>query len=137
MGRGYLDTEFFLKCELYYCAPPQNNFHAAVQSPEVMKEEVQSGKNTVFKLVQTRVFQFNRMLQGLSTLVPISFDREFTSICLCSMHGSMIDFRFRVKSSLSNKQVGQVVHKDGDTFLENGILVELKYVDLFNEEGVS
>lgn len=25
--------------------------------------------------------------------------------------------------------------KDGDTFMENGILVELKFVDLINEDG--
>lgn len=25
--------------------------------------------------------------------------------------------------------------KDGDTFMENGILVELKFVDIMNEEG--
>lgn len=53
------------------------------------------------------------------------------------MHGSMIDFRFRVKSNHGNKQVGSVIHKDGDTFLENGILVELKYVDLLNDEGAA
>ena len=44
---------------------------------------------------------------------------------MCSMHGSMIDFRFRVKSNHGNKQVGSV------------ILVELKYVDLLNDEGAA
>lgn len=43
------------------------------------------------------------------------------------MHGSIIDFRFRVKNmrlSFSDE------HKDGDTFMENGILVERKYIDM-------
>ena len=30
---------------------------------------------------------------------------------------------------------GGAALKDGDTFMENGILVELKYVDVINEEG--
>ena len=91
-----------------------------------MKEEVL--KNTTkFKLVQTKVYQVNSLLQGLSTFVPVAFDREYTSTCLCTMHGSIIDFRFRVKNmrlSFSDE------HKDGDTFMENGILVERKYIDM-------
>ena len=48
---GFLNTEFFLKCELYYSPPPTTNFHMAVQSPEVMRDEVSGGKTTKFKLV--------------------------------------------------------------------------------------
>ena len=73
------------------------------------------------------------MLKGLSTFVPISFDREFTSICLCTLHGSLIDFRFRVKNQRQDQILSQRF-KDGDTFMENGILVELKFVDIMNEE---
>ena len=131
---GYLNTEFFLKCELYYSPPPSQNFQLSVQMPEVMREEVQSGKNVKFRLVQTRVFQINNLLKGLSTFVPISFDREYTSICLCSLHGSLIDFRFRVKNQRQDMVLAQRF-KDGDTFMENGILVELKFVDIMNEDG--
>lgn len=28
--KDYLSTQFFLKCELYYAAPPQHNFQLAV-----------------------------------------------------------------------------------------------------------
>ena len=28
--QGYLNTEFFIKCELYYSPPPTSNFHLAV-----------------------------------------------------------------------------------------------------------
>jgi hypothetical protein len=44
------------------------------------------------------------------------------------MHGSLIDYRFRVRNM--RPQNSTSVLKDGDTFIENGILVELKYVDL-------
>jgi hypothetical protein len=63
-----------------------------------MKEEISSGKNLKFRCVQTRVYQINNALSGLSSFVPISFDREFTSICVCTIHGSLIDFRFRSKN---------------------------------------
>jgi hypothetical protein len=49
------------------------------------------------------------------------------------MHGSIIDFRFRVKNqrlSLSDD------YKDGDTFMENGILVERKYVDMTDDANL-
>ena len=65
----------------------------------------------------------------MSTVVPISFDREFTSICLCTMHGSLIDYRFRVKNYRSDHKTS-LNYKDGDTFMENGVLVELKYIDI-------
>ena len=58
--------------------------------------------------------------------MPLNFDREYTSTCSLTLHGSLIDYRFRVKNFRSGN------HKDGDTFMENGILVELKYVDLMN-----
>jgi len=104
--------------------------------PEVMRDEVASGKNTKFKCVQTRVYQINNLLSGLSTFIPITFDREFTCISVCTIHGSLIDFRFRVKNYRNEKASSQS-YKDGDTFMENGILVELKYVDVFqNEDGL-
>jgi len=66
----------------------------------------------------------------MCSLLPIHFDREFTAICQCSIYGSLIDYRFRVK----NYRAGADSHKDGDTFMENGILVELKYIDLINDD---
>jgi hypothetical protein len=88
-----------------------------------------------FRCVQTRVFQINKALTGQSTFIPISFDREFTSICVCTLHSSLIDFRFRSKNFRNELTSGGGALKDGDTFMENGILVELKYVDLLNEDG--
>jgi hypothetical protein len=53
---------------------------------------------------------------------------------LCTLHGSLIDFRFRVKNQRQDQVLAQRF-KDGDTFMENGILVELKFIDMMNEEG--
>lgn len=60
----------------------------------------------------------------MSTFVPISFDKEYTCVCVSTIHGSIIDYRFRVKNQRIN------LKSNGDTFMENGILVETKFEDL-------
>lgn len=54
----------------------------------------------------------------------MAFDREFTSVCACTMHGSMIDFRFRVKNA---RMEDLNLDDASSTFMENGILVEKKF----------
>ena len=128
VNSGYLQTEFFLKVELFYCLPPQHNFQQIVNSAELMKEELNNSADK-FKLVQTKVYQINNLLSGLSTLIPISFDREFTSICVSTLHGSIIDFRFRAQNMRGKIKSSTSDHQEGDTFVENGILVEQKYLE--------
>ena len=38
---GYLETEFFLKAELYYTPPPGNNFSRCINNAKEMQEELQ------------------------------------------------------------------------------------------------
>ena len=55
----YLNTEFFLKVELYYQAPPQHNFSRCMNSAKEMQDELQrSGEQdeSSFKMVQARLF---------------------------------------------------------------------------------
>ena len=66
----FVDNEFFLRVELYYAQPPQHNFARAANSAEIMKTEVNK-LCSKFKCVQTRLYQINRSLNGLSTFVPI------------------------------------------------------------------
>lgn len=40
VGPDYLETEFFLRCDLFYATPPVQNFTAVIGSAEVMKEEI-------------------------------------------------------------------------------------------------
>ena len=58
-----------------------------------MKDEVSRYANK-FKCVQTKLFQINKALQGLSTFIPVQFDREYTSIAMLTLHSSVIDFKF-------------------------------------------
>ena len=116
----------------------------ASNSAEIMKEEVAKGINK-FKCVQTKLYQINKALQGLSTFVPIQFDREYTSMCLFTLHSSVIDFKFYAPSTANTIKKGKqrVMHdtnSDGEdevqTFVENGILVERKYIDKERDFGI-
>ena len=89
----FVDNEFYLRVELYYAQPPQHNFARAANSAEIMKEEVSKYANK-FKCVQTKLYQINKSLQGLSTFVPLQFDREYTSMGVATLHASVIDFKF-------------------------------------------
>jgi len=48
---GYLETEFFLKVELFYQPPPQANFTRCVSNAEVMQEALQKNIGEQFKMV--------------------------------------------------------------------------------------
>ena len=128
----FVDNEFFLRVELYYAQPPQHNFARAANSAEIMKEEVSRYANK-FKCVQTKLFQINKSLQGLSTFVPILFDREYTSMAVATLHSSLIDFKF--SNQVPQHQQPRIrMHADGSdeeqqenyVYMENGILVEKK-----------
>jgi len=58
-----------------------------------MKAEVNK-TSTKFKSVQTRLFQINKCMQGQSTFLPVEFDREYTSMCMLTIHSSIINFTF-------------------------------------------
>ena len=63
--------------------------------------------------------------------MPIAFDREYTSLCMATLHSSVIDFKF---SSVLQGNSRVILHSDSDdeeektthAYLENGILVEKK-----------
>ena len=38
---GYLETEFFIKAELYYTPPPGSNFSRCINNAKEMQEELQ------------------------------------------------------------------------------------------------
>ena len=52
---GYLDTEFYLKAELFYQAPPAHNFSRCMNSAKEMQEELQRNGEQ-FRMVQARLF---------------------------------------------------------------------------------
>lgn len=126
----FLSTEFFLKVELYYSQPPQHNFAKLVNSPEMMKAEINKA-TTKFKCVQTRLYQINNCMHSQSTFLPIEFDREYTSLCMLTLHSSMINFTFSAPTSnrpLKPMHIDEDDEESVSTFMENGILVERKFI---------
>lgn len=119
----YQNTEFYLRIDLFYAQPPQKNFSAAINSADIMKRECNSNE-TKFKLAQTKLFQINQLMTGISAYVPVAFDREYAAICNCTIHGSLIEYKFRIRHLGLDSD-----RKGNQTFMENGILVELKNED--------
>ena len=66
-----------------------------MNSASVMLNELQNNGEQ-FKMVQARLFQINRSLTGVSSFLPIMFDREYTCLTMSTIHSSLIDYRFRV-----------------------------------------
>ena len=62
----YLNTEFFLKVELYYQPPPTHNFSRCMNSAKDMQDELNKAGDAgeTFKMVQARLYQLNRGLLG-------------------------------------------------------------------------
>lgn len=65
--------------------------------------------------------------------MPIQFEREYTSLCMFTLHSSVIDFKFYIPSSQTSNSNKKTLHMASDdeedeatTFMENGILVERK-----------
>ena len=137
VGPGYLDTEFFIKAELFYQAPPTNNFSRCMNSPKDMQYELQkSGEQ--FKMVQARLYRLNKGLLGQSSFIPVLFDREYTCLTMATVHASLIDYRFRMlpqprrEVMMKNSKSGEFVDlmgtcsEEDQTFIQNGIIVEAK-----------
>lgn len=154
---GYLETEFFLKAELFYQPPPSNNFSRCMNSAKDMQAELQkSGEQ--FKMVQARLYQINKGLTGVSSFLPILFDREYTCLTMSTVHSALIDYRFRMlpqpkinfnkkknkKQAKKKQQQSSSDHEDeysfdeieispsvfdeeDQTFIQNGIVIEPKY----------
>ena len=89
-----------------------------------------------FKMVQARLYQINKGLSGVSSFVPISFDREYTCLSMSTCHSALIDYRFRMlpapmfgraKGTEDFELVSGVIDVEDQTFIENGIVVESKY----------
>lgn len=153
----YLNTEFFLKAELYYQPPLTNNFARNMNSAAEMASEMQKSESN-FKMVQARLYQINRGLMGVSSFMPVLFDREYTCLTMTTVHSSLMDYRFRLLPALNfsqavqssqkskKKKVNNEAHsfelielnknfleEEDQTFIENGIVVVSK-LDLSEEE---
>lgn len=82
---------------------------------------------------------------GQQSFLPINFDREYTCLTMCTIHSTLIDYRFRQlmfpKRAKAQQQkiltmdaeginipkIDEMIQEEEQTFVMNGILVESKY----------
>lgn len=83
-------------------------------------------------MVQARLYQINKGLTGVSSFLPILFDREYTCLTMSTIHSALIDYRFRLlpqnkmlehsnslkKTKTKKANNGQDEIVDADTFDE-------------------
>jgi hypothetical protein len=93
-------------------------------------------------MVQARLFQINKGLLGQQSFLPINFDREYTCLTMCTIHSTLIDYRFRQTmapkrknvapitedfENISMPKIDEIIMEEEQSFTMNGILVESKF----------
>lgn len=115
VGEEYLDTVFFMDVELMF-----SDLKDLEQTPQMIKEHSQNIENdATFEWANMIHFKINRMAYGMSEYIPIVTDRHFYAITGCTVHSTLIDYRFRVSSTLQNRVYGSKL-----LYLESGIQVK-------------
>lgn len=115
VGVNYLDTQFYMDVELMF-----SDLKDLEQTPQMIKEHSQNIENdAVFEWASLIHYKVNRMAYGMSEYIPIITDKHFYAITGCSVHSTLIDYRFRISSTIQNKIYGSKL-----LYLESGIQVK-------------
>ena len=51
--------------------------------------------NTEFKCVSVQKFKIRKLCEGIFEYIPVTFDEQHFCVALCTIHSSILDFRFR------------------------------------------
>jgi hypothetical protein len=115
VSEEYLDTVFYMDIELMF-----SDLKDLDQTPQQIKESSKSiEEEAVFECSSLTHYKINRMAYGMSEYIPIINDKHFYAVTGCTVHSTLIDYRFRVSSSLQNRVYGsKLLH------LESGIHVK-------------
>ena len=117
VDESYLDTQFFMDVELMF-----SDLKDLEQTPQMIKEHSQNiEKDVNFEWANLVHFKINRIAYGMSEYIPILTDKHFYAITGWTVHSTLIDYRFRVSSSIKNKVYGSKL-----LYLESGIQVRSK-----------
>lgn len=115
VGVNYLDTQFYMDIDLMF-----SDLKDLEQTPQMIKENIQNPENeAVFECASFIHYKVNRMAYGMSEFIPIVTDKHFYAITGCTVHSTLIDYRFRVSSTIQNQIYGSKL-----LYLESGIQVK-------------
>ena len=117
VDEDYLDTVFYMDVELMF-----SDLKDLDQTPQMIKENSDNIENdATFECSHLIHYKINRMAYGMSEYIPIITDKHFFAITGCTIHSTLIDYRFRVSSSTKNSIYGSKL-----LYLESGIQVKSK-----------
>lgn len=53
--------------------------------------------NVEFKCVSVQKFKIKKLCDGVFEYMPVVFDEQHFCVALCTIHSSLLDFRFRAR----------------------------------------
>lgn len=115
VSEEYLDTVFYMDVELMF-----SDLKDLDQTPQQIKESSKSiEEEAEFECSSLTHYKINRMAYGMSEYIPIITDKHFYAVTGCTVHSTLIDYRFRVSTTLQNRIYGPKL-----LYLESGIQVK-------------
>lgn len=117
VDEDYLDTIFYMDVELMF-----TDLKDLDQTPQMIKEHTENIQNEVtFECSHMIHYKISRMAYGMSEFIPIITDKHFYAITGCTIHSTLIDYRFRVAPNSQNQTFGSRL-----LYLQSGIKVKNK-----------
>ncbi|CDW80262.1 serine [Stylonychia lemnae] len=86
------NVEFFMEVELMFSDLQNQGGIEKFQQSSNLKE---IDGNAEFKCVSVQKFKIRKLCDGIFDYVPVTFDEQHFCIALCTIHSSLLDFRFR------------------------------------------
>ena len=105
---NYTELPFFVKIELFWLPLTTRLTGNLMDSPE-MQAYLDNSNSDDFLMVQSRTMQLNRSMMGISTYVPVHFDHEFTCLTSFTVHGSLVQFKYRPRAAAEDASSTRVV----------------------------
>ena len=53
--------------------------------------------NVEFKCVSVQKYKLKKLCDGIFEYIPVTFDEQHFCVALCTVHSSLLDFRFRAR----------------------------------------
>ena len=87
-------VEFFMEVELMFSDLLNQGGPEKFQQQSNLKE---IEGNAEFKCVSVQKYRIRKLSEGIFEYVPVVFDEQHFCIALCTVHSSLLDFRFRAR----------------------------------------
>jgi len=86
-------VEFYMEVELMFSDLLSQGGPEKFQQPSNLRDIEQSSVD--FRCVSVQKFRIRKLSEGIFEYVPVVFDEQHFCLALCTLHSSILDFRFR------------------------------------------